>query len=111
MSLSKQQAEFAADVARLILHINEAGYTCTFGEAWRPAVTAEYYAKAGIGTKDSLHLERLAIDLNLFRNGSWLSSTEAHRQFGEYWESLSPLNRWGGRFAKPDGNHYERRKA
>ena len=108
MLLSEQQALFARDVARLILYINEAGYACTFGEAWRHPMVAEYNAAVGAGIKNSLHCDKLAVDLNLFKNGSYLSGTKAHRQFGEFWESLDPLNKWGGRW--DDGNHYERRK-
>ena len=47
---------------------------------------------------------RLAIDLNLFRDGAFLQSSEDHRALGEWWEKQHPLARWGGRFM--DGNHY-----
>lgn len=50
----------------------------------------------------SLHPDKLAIDLNLFKDGHYLSSTEAHRPLGEWWESIGGT--WGGRFN--DGNHY-----
>jgi hypothetical protein len=69
---------------------------------------ADLYAKQGKGIKNSLHLKRLAIDLNLFKDGAYLSDTESHRPFGEWWEAQDPLNRWGGRFK--DGNHYEMRE-
>jgi len=49
-------------------------------------------------------VERLAVDLNLFRGGKWLDKSEDHKQLGDYWESLAPDARWGGRFG--DGNHY-----
>ena len=58
----------------------------------------------GSGIRGSLHELGLAADVNLYRNGKWLSSTEDHRAVGEYWESLGPDHRWGGRFG--DGNHY-----
>ena len=41
-------------------------------------------------------------NLNLFVDGVWLQSTEAHRELGEWWESVG--GSWGGRFG--DGNHY-----
>jgi len=53
-----------------------------------------------------LHPLRLAQDLNLFRKGVWLTRTEDHRELGEWWERLDPVCRWGGRFSRPDGNHY-----
>jgi len=55
----------------------------------------------------SLHYVGLANDISLYdKYGMWLKTTEAHRPFGEYWESLHPDCRWGGRFDNPDGNHY-----
>jgi len=46
--------------------------------------------------------KRLAIDLNLFKDGEYLTDTEDHRFLGEFWESLGGT--WGGRW--DDGNHY-----
>lgn len=110
MKLFEQQAAFAKDVAKLINWINEVGMFCTLGEAMRSAEQAEIYAKEGKGIKDSLHCKRLAIDLNLFDfQGKYITDTKEYEEFGIYWESLNPLNRWGGRFTRPDGNHFERR--
>jgi len=106
MTLSLKQQMFAVNVAKLILRINEAGYSCTLGEAWRTPEMAEIYAKRGTGIKRSLHCDRLAIDLNLFKDGVYLPQSEAHKPFGEFWCSLNAMNRWGGDFTKPDGNHY-----
>lgn len=104
MTLGQKQRLFARLVAGLIEHVYDSGYEVTLGEAWRPPVTAEAYAKAGKGIANSLHIDKLAIDLNLFLKGVYQPDTEAHRQFGEWWELLHPLCRWGGRFG--DGNHY-----
>lgn len=52
------------------------------------------------------HKQRLAIDINLFKNGVYQTDTEAHRQFGDWWLAQDPDCRWGGNFTKPDGNHY-----
>jgi hypothetical protein len=103
-TLRQKQSRFARGVALLIQYAEARGYEVTFAEAYRPPETAELYAKQGRGSRTSLHLDRLAIDLNLFRNGRWLSSTEAHRPLGEFWESLGDDYHWGGRFN--DGNHY-----
>lgn len=109
MSLQKQQAAFAKDVAKLIQYIFEHSHTVTLSEAYRTPEQAEIYAKNGKGIKDSLHCKRLAIDLNLFDSGgNYLSETKSYEQFGIYWESLDPLNRWGGRFKRADGNHFQR---
>jgi len=107
MTLSKRQQAFARNAARLILYMAESNYACTFGETYRTPEQAALNAKKGIGIVNSLHCKRLAIDLNLFKEGVYLSDTESHRPFGEWWEALDPHNRWGGRFK--DGNHYEMR--
>lgn len=109
MKLSEVQQLFSRDIVRLLKHMEDKGFKYTFGEAFRTAEQAELYAKQGKGIKNSLHCQRLALDINLFdADGKFLDSTDAHAEFGTYWESLHPGNRWGGRFPKPDGNHYER---
>jgi hypothetical protein len=119
MKLSEMQAIFAVNVARLVLFINEQGYTCRFGEAWRTPEMCEIYAKRGTGIRKSQHADRLAVDLLISKDGVWLTDTESYRPFGEYWRSLNSLNRWGGDWdgdgvADPgenDGNHFEAREA
>jgi hypothetical protein len=54
------------------------------------------------GESRSAHKQRLAIDLNLFRDGKFLSLTEDHAPLGKFWQSLGGT--WGGEFN--DGNHY-----
>lgn len=55
--------------------------------------------------KGSLHEHGLAQDIDLYSQaGEYLSRTEDHVQLGQFWESLHPYCRWGGRFS--DGNHY-----
>lgn len=104
LSLGRKQRLFARLVGELIAHIYEQGYECTLDWAYRPPEVAEMYAKLGKGIRYSLHTQRLGIDLNLFRDGAYLSSTEDHRLIGEWWEKQHELCRWGGRFQ--DGNHY-----
>jgi hypothetical protein len=104
-SLSQKQRQFAKLLPRLIDYIHACGYECTLGDAYRdPRVHGELGTKLGYGHPKSGHKQRLAIDLNLFKDGVFLESTEAHRPFGEWWEAQDPDARWGGRFA--DGNHY-----
>jgi hypothetical protein len=104
MTLREKQSLFALYAARLILRAYELGYEVTLGEAWRSPEEAARLAKTGKGIARSLHTERLAIDLNLFRDGKYLTGTEDHRELGEWWEAQDALARWGGRFR--DGNHY-----
>lgn len=105
-TLRQKQSRFALGVALLIQKADDLGYEVSLGEAWRTPEQAKWNASQGIGTVTSLHIERLAVDLNLYRDGEWLSKSEDHRPLGEWWESLGPDYRWGGRFKKPDGNHY-----
>ena len=107
MTLREKQSAFANLVAILIVQAKVLGFEVTLGEAWRSPEEAERLAKRGVGIKRSLHQDRLAIDLNLFKDGVYLSSTEAHRPLGEWWEAQSHgeiVCAWGGRFN--DGNHY-----
>jgi hypothetical protein len=104
LTLRQMQSLFVRLVADLIREGTAQGFEFTFGEAWRTPEQAARNAAAGIGSRNSLHIDRLAIDLNLFRAGQFLTSTEAHRPLGEWWEKRHPLCRWGGRFN--DGNHY-----
>ena len=107
MSLRNLQSEFVVCVAKLILFGDGQGYEWTFGEAWRTPEQAALNAARGTGIRASLHVDRLAIDLNLFRDGQWLTDSAAHAPLAKYWQTLHPLARWGGTFKPtPDGNHY-----
>ena len=79
-------------------------------ELWRSPEQQEIYFKSGRSkTMNSNHLRRCAIDLNFFWNGKLVWDKELIRIVGEYWESLSPKNRWGGNFKGfVDVPHFER---
>ncbi len=103
-TLGQKQRRFTRLVGLLIEYAYAHGFELSFGEAWRTPEQAALNAKTGKGISNSLHIDRLAVDFNLFRNGKWLSASEDHKPLGEYWESLAPDCVWGGRFG--DGNHY-----
>jgi len=103
LTLGQKQRRFTRMAADLIIFAYDNGYELTFGDAYRdPRVHGHVGEKKGYGSANSVHKDRLAIDLNLFKDGRFLTSTEDHRLLGEYWESLGGT--WGGRFN--DGNHY-----
>lgn len=104
MTLREKQSLFASLVALLIQRAMAQGFEVTLGEAYRSPEEAARLAQLGKGIAASLHTQKLAIDLNLFKDGRYLSSGESHRPLGEWWERQHPLCRWGGRFN--DGNHY-----
>lgn len=101
-TLRQKQSRFAQMVADLIIQAAAMGYEVTLGEAYRSPEEAQRLASAGRGIVNSLHTQRLAIDLNLFKNGNFLATSDAHKPLGEWWESKGGT--WGGRFG--DGNHY-----
>lgn len=106
-SLGARQQRFARLTVRLFQEIERQGFTWTYGDAFRdPRVHGEQGVKLGYGEALSAHKQRLAIDINLFKNGVYQTDTEAHRQFGDWWLAQDPDCRWGGNFTKPDGNHY-----
>lgn len=101
--LARKQRAFAKLVPRLIDKAHELGFEVTLGDAYRdPRVFGQLGTRMGYGESKSAHKQRLAIDLNLFKDGEYLPDTEAHRQLGQWWEGQGGV--WGGRFN--DGNHY-----
>jgi len=105
VSLRQNQSRFAKMVGNLLQFAYANGYEVTLGEAWRPDWVAIQYAKQGIGVYPSFHTSKLAIDLNLFRDGLYLTETLDYKVLGEYWESLGGT--WGGNFThRKDGNHF-----
>ena len=109
MSLNSEQFEFSRDVSLLILWAQAEGYDISLGEAFRTKEQSQLNEDAGVGIANSNHTRRLAVDLNLFMDGTYLTETEDHRPLGEYWQTLHPANVWGGDFQRRDGNHYSRR--
>jgi D-alanyl-D-alanine carboxypeptidase len=103
MTLNEKQFKFTLMIAQLINKAYELGYTLTFGDAYRdPRLHGEMGIKKAYGHPRSCHKLRLAIDLNLFKDGQYMEGTHNHEPLGEYWESIGGT--WGGRFN--DGNHY-----
>ncbi len=95
MSLRKQQSIFVRKLNILIGLAYELGYEITYGDT---------YPGKFKHSKNSFHNKGLAIDLNLFKGGKYLTETSDHEFLGIMWESLGGT--WGGRFSSPDGNHY-----
>lgn len=129
-TLRQKQSRFARMEAQLVLYMFSQGYEVTRGEGYRTDEQAEINRMGQANrlslaslikvrfptlaqcienngrtvSQSSVHPLRLASDLNLFKNGDFLSDSEAHRPFGEWWERQSTDARWGGRWG--DGNHY-----
>jgi hypothetical protein len=94
MRLGEKQELFAELFAQHIVWLYEQGYKVRIGDVW---------AREG-HIANSNHYIKLAGDINLFKDGEYLTKTEQHKESGDKWESRHELCRWGGRFN--DGNHY-----
>lgn len=104
MSMVDEQSSFAHAVADLIKFAIGQGFQVTFGDAYRDP-------RCPYGHPKSFHKKRLAIDLNLFRNGKYLTTAADHVILGRKWEDMGGT--WGGRFdlngdgvEGDDANHY-----
>ena len=93
MSLRNQQSKFIKALGVLIITAYELGYELTPGDTY----PGKFKHKKG-----SWHEKGLAIDLNLFKDGEYLTRTKDYEPLGKFWESLGGT--WGGRFK--DGNHF-----
>lgn len=103
MTLRETQVKFAKMIPSLIEKAFELGYEVTLGDAYRdPRLFGEVGVDRGYGHPKSCHKMRLAIDLNLFKDGKFLTDTKGHEPLGLWWESIGGT--WGGRFN--DANHY-----
>lgn len=101
--LFAKQQHFARMLPGLIEKAHQLGYQVTIGDAYRdPRAFGAHGKKVGYSSATSCHKLRLAIDLNLFKDGVYLKETVNHLQLGLWWESQGGT--WGGRF--DDGNHY-----
>ena len=105
MTLGEKQELFMRLLPGLINKAHELGFELRGGDLFRdPRVHGRFGKRKAYGHSRSCHKLKLAIDLNLFKNGRYLTATKHHKELGEWWEKQNPLCRWGGRFA--DGNHY-----
>ena len=132
MTLREHQESFSRDTIRLYNRILESGYTFTYGEAYRTELQAWVNSQkanshiechaidgsvtkfpgsvGGVGISKSLHMSRLAIDVNIFHLGALITDKKMLQPIFDYWESLDPQNRAGGNFKSfYDAPHFERK--
>jgi hypothetical protein len=103
--MGEKQELFSILIAEHVIWLYEQGYKVRWGDTYRDArVHGVVGEKKGYGNAYSMHKDKCAADLNLFKNGEFLTTTEGHRISGEKWESRHDLCAWGGRWK--DGNHY-----
>lgn len=100
------QILFSQEAALLVQHAQALGYDVTLGEAWRSPQQAQWDAQHGTGVAHSLHTEKLAIDLNLFKDGVYITDDTGHTDLGAWWKARGANHCWGGDFTSKDFNHY-----
>lgn len=111
--LIEEQALFLLDYCSLVRFSVSKGFIVTAGELLRTVEQQEIYVQTGRSkTMNSNHLKKLAGDLNFFSSatGKYICNKEELQEVGDYWESLSPKNSWGGNWNSfKDVPHFERR--
>ena len=106
-SLVSKQWLFLKDLTELLAFIKDNNLMATGGELWRTREQQSIYVKKGLSkTMNSLHLSRLAIDLNFFDISGAL--IECPQMVGDFWEALSLQNEWGGNWQFHDSGHFQR---
>lgn len=103
--LGKLQEKFSRMYPLLILYAQYHGYEIRTGDAFRdPRLHGEFGEKKAYGHAFSCHKQKLAIDLNLTKDGVYLEGAEAqeaHTRLHDFWDLLG-----GSERIKHDMNHY-----
>src|SRR5450631_3667657 len=106
MTLGELQRLHVQMVGRLIGYTYAQGFELSWGEAFRTQEQAQWDAEHGTGIAQSVHCDRLAVDLQLFKDGVYLTDPKEYRFMGDYWKQLDPLSRWGGDFSNVNADHF-----
>jgi len=97
MNLRETRIKFSYLFAeKLLPKARELGFEYAIGEV------AQFQLQGHMN--GSLHYSGCAGDPALYKNGVYLVRSEDYQELGEYWESLDPDCKWGGRWG--DGNHF-----
>ncbi len=109
MKLGEKQEVFTLNMAKLILFAESKGYKCRARELQRTKLQQEEYFKTGKSkTMKSNHLNSCAVDIYFAKDNKLIENKEELQFLGDFWESLNPLNRWGGNYKRfIDCPHFE----
>ena len=103
MTLGEMQEDFFMDkVPLLVAEIKRLGLRARGGDLFRdPRLHGQLGEQKGYGHKNSCHKLKLAIDVNLVKDGVLLGDGPEHAALHDFWDSL------GGAPRIPhDMNHY-----
>ena len=102
MSLVTKQQQFAISIAKLIIYAESIGLPVTFGDAYRdPRLHGATGNKQGYGAANSCHKLRLAVDLNIIKDGK-ISPISDYEKLQKYWRD----NLNGSEMIDGDSNHF-----
>ncbi|RLI44530.1 hypothetical protein DRO61_12055 [Candidatus Bathyarchaeota archaeon] len=118
-----EQSIFLHNVAKLILWAFEQGYELTGGELHRTEDQQQLYyygfsieetngnlyllqGEKKTKTLNSKHKNKLAVDLNLFINGKYITEGEKFAPLAAYWSKLDRRNESGSDW-NYDHNHFQ----
>jgi hypothetical protein len=100
------QCTFFFNVCRFGLWLKEQGYFPSFGEAWRTEWQAQWYEDHNMGIADSLHRDRMAVDIIIRKEDGTQISNDEYMRCGTAWLALDPKNEYGGSWQ--DYQHFSR---
>lgn len=103
-TLGQKQRRFTRAIGMLICHAYDLGYELTVGDAYRdPRLHGNHGEKKGYGSANSVHKLRLAVDLNLFVGGEYITNSDhpAWDKLHKYWKGLG-----GADMVPNDANHF-----
>jgi len=132
-SLGTLQRAFARCLASLEAKILADGFEFTIGEGYRsaeqaainslplidrariaalleakyPVLSEAMKASVSRGIANSNHRNKLAQDLNLFKDEKFLDDAADYLPFGAWWKTQHPLARWGGDWGDADHFSFE----
>ena len=122
MSLLSARITFTRHLGRLLVYAAESGFDVIIDEVKRSPIQAQWnsehckvfiggkrceehvldhpedHAFRAIGIKSSIHLNALAADLLIMRDGQIVNDEAPYQLLGEWWEDQFPEAAWGGRF-------------
>lgn len=106
MTIREKQAAFLVMVSKLICFAYGQGITLFALEWYRtPERQKELVAAGKSWTMNSKHIDGLAVDLCILKDGKVSWDNEDYKPLGEFWEKLG--GRWGGSWKQKDSVHFE----
>lgn len=106
-TLHQRQVLHVQLVSELVAWAQTQGYDLTWGETYRVPAQAAANAQSGAGIANSLHIQRLAVDFQLFdKHGNYLTDAAAYKPLADYWLTLDPLACAGYYFHSVDADHF-----